>query len=216
MSFDTITLFDIPTKPPRLEYPVIKERLSQHVEPNAQGPPFTLPAIRMPDGSYVMDSYRIANIIEENYPEPTVNLNSCVQSRFRTLMIGFMTELTPIYVPGVAKHIISDESLGFFLTTRQEDVGMPLYEYGKRNAPGSFDKAEPFVREITALLNETPSGPYFLGDAVSYTDFIWAAILLFFKCLGDEEYQEVLKRSGDAETHMKFLEALDPWTKRND
>lgn len=170
----------------------------------------------MPDGSYVMDSYKIADIIEEKHPEPSVHLNTPVQLRFREILIKFMGELTPIYVPGVAQSILGDGSIDFFRTTRQEDVGMPLDDYGKKNSPGAFERAEPFAREMTALLNETSSGPYFLGDTISYTDFMWAGILLFFKCLGDEKYQEVLKTSGDAEAHIKFLNALSPWTERND
>ncbi|EHK20854.1 uncharacterized protein TRIVIDRAFT_77999 [Trichoderma virens Gv29-8] len=240
MSSSTYTLFDIPTKAPQVcwsmniwrtrlllnykgldyktewvEYPDIGPRLIQHVPPNERGPKFTLPAIQMPDDSYVMDSYKIADIIEEKYPEPKVLLNTPVQARFRNSMIKFMEELTPIYVPGVAQKILGEESLDFFHTTRQEDVGMPLYDYGKQNSPGAFERAEPFAREITALLNET-SGPYFLGDTVSYADFMWAGILLFFKCLGTEEYQQVLKGTGDAAAHTRFLDALSPWTEKND
>ncbi|RFU77503.1 thioredoxin [Trichoderma arundinaceum] len=169
----------------------------------------------MPDGSYVMDSYKIADIIEEKHPEPSLPLNTPVQLRFRTIMINFMDKLAPIYVPGVAQRVLGEESLDFFLASRQEDVGMPLDDYGKQHGPGAFEKSEPFAREITALLKETPSGPYFMGDTVSYADFMWAGILLFFKCLGTEVYEEVLKRTGDAAAHTKFLDALSLWTERN-
>ncbi|KAF4982284.1 hypothetical protein FZEAL_2070 [Fusarium zealandicum] len=193
-----------------------RDLISSSVPPNESEPQFTLPTVQMPDGSYVMDSYKIADILEEKYPEPSVFLNTPVQLRFRALMIKFMGELMPIYVPGIAQNVLGDESLDFFLASRKEDIGMSLDEYRKQHGPGAFGRAEPFAREITALLNETSSGPYFLGDVVSYADFMWAAILLFFKCLGDEEYEEVLKRSGDAEAHVKFLDALGSWTERND
>ena len=186
------------------------------VAPNMRGAQFTLPAIRMPDGSYVMDSYKIAEIIEEKHPVPSIPLNQPIQFRFIEELKAFMGELTPIYVPGVAQRILGDPSLDFFYTSREQDVGMPLDDYGKQHGPGAFDRAEPFIRKITELLKEAPSGPYFLGDTVSYTDFIWAAILLFFKCLGDEEYQEVLRTSGDSDAHIAFLNALKPWTERND
>lgn len=161
-----------------------------------------------------MDSYKIADIIEEKHPEPRVLLNTPVQLRFRKLLIDFMGKLTPIYVPGVAQRLLGDESLEYFHATRQKDVGMPLDEYQKKHSPGAFERAEPFAREITALLNEK-SGPYFLGDTLSYTDFIWAAILLFWKTLGDDTFQEVLKITGDAAVHTRLLDALSPWTERN-
>ncbi|KAM0185531.1 hypothetical protein ACHAPI_012152 [Fusarium lateritium] len=240
MSANTVIFFDIPTRSPQvcwsmntwrtrlllnykkleyktewLEYPEIKERLNQHIPPNEQDPEFTLPAVQMPDGSYLMDSYKILDFIEEKYPEPSLHVGHPTQLRLRASMVGFMTQMTPIYVPGVAKKILGDKSIDFFLETREEDVGMPLYEYGEKNSPGAYERAEPSAREVTALLKENASGPYFLGDTVSYTDFIWAGILLFFQRLGDKEYQKVLKVTGEPEVHERFLEALGSWTERN-
>ncbi|KFH42479.1 hypothetical protein ACRE_068140 [Hapsidospora chrysogenum ATCC 11550] len=163
-----------------------------------------------------MDSYKIADILEEKHPEPSIPLNTPVQLKFRELLIPFMGALTPIYVPGVAQRLLGDESVDYFRTTRHKDLGMPLDDYGKQKAPGAFERAEPFALAITALLNETPSGPFFLGDSVSYTDIIWAAILLFFKRLGNDHYEEVLRRTGDAEAHVRLLDALSPWTGRDD
>ncbi|EGU78257.1 hypothetical protein FOXB_11230 [Fusarium oxysporum f. sp. conglutinans Fo5176] len=203
MSTNKIIFFDIPSRSPQLEYPEIKERLSEHpvlsVSPNEQGAPFTCPAIQLPDGSYIMDSYKIVDVIEEKYPEPSVHLNNPMQDRLRASMIKFMTEMVPVYVPGVAKNIIGEKSIDFFLATRLQDVGMPLYEYGEKHSPGAFDRAEPFAREITALLEENTSGPFLLGDV----------------CLGEKEYKEVLRITGDEDFHTKFLDGLRPWTERN-
>ncbi|EED18881.1 conserved hypothetical protein [Talaromyces stipitatus ATCC 10500] len=241
MASHTYILFDIPTKAPQvcwsmntwrtrlllnykgldyktewLEYPNIGVRLGHHVPPNEQGPHFTLPAIQLPDGSYVMDSYKIADIIEERHLEPRVHrLNIPAQLTFRNILTNLMRQLTPLYIPGIAQRLLSNESIDFFIAARQKDVGMPLDEYGKQHGPGAFDRAEPFLHEMTALLDET-AGPYFLGDTVSYTDFIWAAILLFFKCFGDDIYGELLMRSGNSQVHTEFLDALSQWTKRND
>jgi hypothetical protein len=54
------------------------------------------------------------------------------------------------------------------------------------------------------------------ATAVSYTDFMWAANLLFFKRLGNEVYQEVLRITGDPDAHIRFMDALSPWTERDD
>jgi glutathione S-transferase len=170
----------------------------------------------MPDGSYLMDSYKIAEYIEEKHPLPSLLLNTPTQLRFRDSLINFMGKLQPIYVPRVATQLLGEESLEYFLTTRQEDTGMPLDEFGKQQGPGAFERCEPFAREITALLNESSSGPYFMGDTISYTDLMWAGILLFFKRFGTEVYQEVLRVTGDAGAHTRLLDALSPWTARED
>lgn len=162
-----------------------------------------------------MDSYKIAEFIEEKHPIPSLPLNTPVQLKFRDSLMKFMGKLAPIYVPGVAAQLLGEESLEYFLTTRQEDAGMPLDEFRKQQGPGAYERCEPFAREITALLNES-SGPYFMGDTISYTDFMWASILLFFKRLGAEEYHEVLRVTGDAGAHTRLLDALSPWTGRED
>ncbi|KAJ0134105.1 Uncharacterized protein HZ326_22835 [Fusarium oxysporum f. sp. albedinis] len=143
MSTNKIIFFDIPSRSPQvcwsmntwrtrlllnykgLDYKT--EWASSHsssmiilltVSPNEQGTPFTCPAIQLPDGSYIMDSYKIVDVIEEKYPEPSVHLNNPMQDRLRASMIKFMTEMVPIYVPGVAKNIIGEKSIDFFLATR--------------------------------------------------------------------------------------------------
>ena len=169
----------------------------------------------MPDGSFVMDSYRIADIIEERHPEPSIHLNTPMQLRFRQILMNLMRQLTPVYVPAIAQRILSNESVDFFTAAREKDIGMPLAKYVEDEEPGAFERAEPFLREMTALLNENPSGPYFLGDTISYTDLIWAAILLFFESLGDDMYEAFLMRSGHAAVHRTFLDALGSLTERN-
>src|SRR5262245_48590845 len=108
----------------------------------------------MPDGSFIMDSYKIAAAIEKLHPEPSLPLDEPHLLRFRKVLVALMGELTPIYVPGVAQRLLGDESIDYFLKTREQDVGMPLYKYGEQRGPGSFERAEPFARQMTALLKE--------------------------------------------------------------
>lgn len=51
----------------------------------------------------IISFYKIANIIEEKHPEPSVPLNTPVQLRFRKVLMDLIEELTLIYIPGVAQ-----------------------------------------------------------------------------------------------------------------
>lgn len=105
---------------------------------------------------------------------------------------------------------------------RAERVGMPIDQYereqgGERNMDKIFGEIEPVVREVTALLGENPDGPFFLGEGKpSFADFVWVGFLAFARRIGQEHYDELLKRSGDAGVHARLFEAVGPWMERDD
>ena len=94
---------------------------------------------------------------------------------------------------------------------------MPIEKLAQeKGGSKAYDAFGPAIKEVTAMLKENPEGPYFLGNTVSYADFVWAALLVFFKRIGQASFNQLLERSGDAETHLKLLEACAPWIKRSD
>lgn len=94
---------------------------------------------------------------------------------------------------------------------------MPLDELAeKKGGDVAYDAAKPHLEEITALLKEDDSGPYFLGKEVSYADFVWGSILDFFGRIGGEEQDRVLEATGNREVHLKLQDGLKEWRIRND
>ncbi|CAG9976198.1 unnamed protein product [Clonostachys byssicola] len=243
MSTDnTITFFDIPTKEPKtcwsfntwrvrlilnykgldyktewIEYPDLKPTFEPHLPPNEMaGGIYTAPTIRLPDGTYVMDSKHISALLEERHPEPSIHLDPELYARLIEQLKGGMGSLTTVYVTQVPARLLSERSVEFFKRTREEMLGMTLEEYAK-SVPRdeAFAKAAPYLQKITGMLQEK-EGPFFKGEQASYTDFVWAGVLLFFKVQGDETFEDFMKSTGDRTVHEKFLEALSPWTKRHD
>ncbi|KAL1839244.1 hypothetical protein VTJ49DRAFT_1722 [Mycothermus thermophilus] len=240
---EPIILFDIPSREPRrcwtlnpwktrmllnfkgldyrtewLEYPEIHPRLEPHLPPNP-GPnavPYTIPTIRLPSGEYVMDSRVIAERIEALYPTPSARLDSAALARLYDLMPRLMAAIRPIFSVRVPKYILSEASQEYWYRTRGERVGMPVEEFAAKNPEKEcWDRADEVVKEVTGMLTEG-GGPFFLGEEVSYADFVWGGLLIFLKRQGEEEvYGELLRRSGDGEVHERFLKALEPWTKRD-
>ncbi|KAK4151060.1 hypothetical protein C8A00DRAFT_17488 [Chaetomidium leptoderma] len=203
-----------------VEYPDIKARLEKHVPPNKEDTPFTIPTILLPSGSYIMDSRAIAEHLEAAHPStPSLHLTSPILPRLEAIMPRLLPALAPMYLMLVPARLLSDASVAYWRVSRAEMVGMPLEEFEKVRSPQAcWDEVAPVLREVTALLKEENgsggAGPFFLGEEVSYADFVWAGFLLMCRCIGEEELEEVVKRSGDAEAHRALLKGLEPWTKR--
>ncbi|CAJ2500363.1 Uu.00g032160.m01.CDS01 [Anthostomella pinea] len=238
MATQDIVLLDLPSKPPckcwtpnpwktRLvlnykgldyktewvEYPDIKPRLADHFPKDKEE--FTIPTVMMPDGSYVMDSLEIAELLEKKYPEPSLHLDSPYLSKLQELQPKFFGPIRGIFVPKVPKLILNDASVPYFVSTRENSIGVTLDQYAKeKGGEVAYQAAAPALKELTAMLKENGDGPYFMGKTVSYADFQWASVMIFFQRLG--ELDGLLKATGDAEPHRKLLEAVKPWAERDD
>jgi glutathione S-transferase len=174
---------------------------------------FTCPTLRLEDGvTHVMDSYQIAPLLEEKYPTPPLAIEPPYLDRFKAI-IRKLQVLSPIYVPLVPERVLAAPSLPYFHATRELDTGMPLAQY-QELAPAAWEDAQAPLAEMTALLVEK-GGPFFLGDTVSYGDFIWAGLLLFFGRFGDDVLERLMASGGDASAHKRLLEAVKPWAERD-
>lgn len=128
-----------------------------------------------------------------------------------------MSAFYPIYGPGVAKNILNPESERYFRRVRGERVGMSLDEFEEKHGGlMAYEGMEPHLREITALLGEDETGPFFGGKEVTYADFVWAGVLIFTTKVGEGVFEKVMKRSGNEEVHRGLLEAVKAWVEKDD
>ncbi|XXH06026.1 histone deacetylase [Hypoxylon texense] len=234
-----IVFFDLPSKPPckawslnpwktRLalnfkglpyrtewvEYPDIKAKFQDHLPPADL---YTIPAIILPDGTWLMDSWKIADVLEEKYPEPSLRLDSPYIGRLRGYLVPMMAPLTAIYKPKVCKLVLNERSAEYFRRTREEDEGMTLEKLEEEKGGAvAWEAAKPHFHKITELLKENSEGPFFEGNAVGFADFVWAGALIFFSRFGEDVWADLLEASGDGDVHLKFLEAVKPWSERDD
>ncbi|KAF4467786.1 glutathione S-transferase [Fusarium albosuccineum] len=240
MSSDQIVFFDLPSKPPCaawslnpwktrflfnfkgldyktewLEYPNIKPTLEAHVSANESTGTWTIPTVKFPDGTYLMDSRKIVERVEKEHPEPSVQLDSPTLAKLEQIMPRLMTPLRPIYFTTVPERILNSESVPYWHETRSKLAGMPLDQLSKeKGGQQAWDAAQPVLQEVEALLKENSDGPFFLGKTPSYADFVWAGFLIFLQRNGVIE--DLYKISGNSQLHKDLLEATAPWHKRND
>ncbi|KAK0732523.1 hypothetical protein B0T21DRAFT_334731 [Apiosordaria backusii] len=242
MADQQVILFDLPSKPPcktwslnpwktRLllnfknipyktewkEYPDIAPRLSPHLPPNESGSAYTIPTVILPSGEYVTDSKVIAQKLQSLYPSPHINLSSPYQAKIEGIMSRLMPALAPIYIPAIPKNLLNEKSQPYWYDTRSKNVGKDVETFGREEGgEKAWGKVEPVLKEVTDLLKENGDGPFFEGGQVTYADFVWGGFLLFVERIGREEYEEVLRRSGDGGVHEALLKGLGEWTGRDD
>ena len=125
--------------------------------------------------------------------------------------------LSPIYIPLIPKRVLNEASHEHWYRTREARFGMSLdrvaTELGGQIA---WDKAKPLIDEVTAMLKES-DGPFFLGETISYADFIWGGLLIFLQRIGMDIWQDFQRTAGEGSSlNSKLLMALSPCSLRDD
>ena len=182
--------------------------------PNEAGTAYTIPTVIV-DDTWIMDSRKIAAAIEQRHPSPSVHLDSPLLPRVEAAVRPAIMPLMAIFYTRVPTHVLNPVSVEYWYRTRGERIGMSVFENERINGgEKAHSAAEEGWKTLTALLKEN-KGPYFMGETVSYADFVWTGALLFVKRADEELYAEMLSRSGDASVHEGLLNACEPWWRRD-
>ncbi|KAL1844944.1 hypothetical protein VTK73DRAFT_1457 [Phialemonium thermophilum] len=188
---------------------------ARSLPPNEQGVPYTMPVVRLGDGTWIKDSAQIARALEARHPSPPLHLDSPYRARAEQLAGQITKAVVPLCYARIPVSILNEPSVEYWYTTRRQRLGMTVDEYEKTAGAAAYANAEPHLQQMTELLREK-EGPFVLGSEVSYADFEWVAVLEFFRRVDEGVFEEVLKRTGDEAVHRALLEACAPWLKRND
>ena len=178
---------------------------------------YSSPMVQLPDGTFVMDSRRIADALEALQPEPSLRLDSGFVERTQKAVLDVGGALTPICIPRVPELLLNPPSAEYFQRTRAVRFGMTLDELAKSEKAGeaAWEKAKPGIEEIIAILHEHEEGPYVLGETASYADLILAGFWAFARKL--DKGGDVFGRGmGLDEAIPKHWEACQRFLERDD
>lgn len=155
--------------------------------PTADNSPsgYSIPAVRMPDGSYIMDSRNIADALEALKPEPSLRLDSGYVERTQEAVLATHKALAPNVMPRIPERLLNPRSAEYFAATRAKRFGMPLEQLATSPLAGkkAWENAKPSIDELVAILHEHEDGPFVLGKTPSYADLILAGFWSFAKKL---------------------------------
>ena len=159
-----LNLKGIPYKTEWLEYPDIAPTLKSFGIPPNEPPDtaYTCPAIRISD-KYVMDSRKIADVLEKEYPSPPLHLDSPIVKKVEELFPQCIRPLRPVFLPKVARTVLSPRSAEYFSRTRAELSGMDLWQLEKeKGGESAWQACESKWKELGTLL-KAEGGPFFMG-----------------------------------------------------
>jgi len=150
-----------------------KDRLP---EPNVG----TVPVL-VDDGMIVSDSWKIAEYLDERYPQKP--LFDSAQARSEALLIKFWIERTIhpfITRMGVGDFMstLHEKDKAYFRQTREKRFGMPIEQFMQdrdQTREGFRNALEP----LRAMLAEQP---YVAGNSPGYADYIVFGILQWMRC----------------------------------
>lgn len=205
----------IPYKTEWLEYPDIAPTLKSFGIPPSEPPctAYTSPTIRISD-KYVMDSRKIADVLEKEYPSPSLHLDSPLLKKVEELAPQCITALAPVYIPRAPRYVLNPPSAEYFDRTRAARFGMPLSQLeNEKGGESAWKIAEPKWKELGTLL-KAEVGPFFMGKTVSYADMIVVGALHFSTMLGDDEVFQRLKTIEPA--FLTLYDASKAWLERDD
>lgn len=154
----------IPYKTEWLEYPDIAPTLKSFGIPPSEPPStaYTSPTIRISD-KYVMDSRKIADVLEKEYPSPSLHLDSPILKKVEELAPQCITALVPVYIPRAPRYVLNPPSAEYFERTRAARFGMPLSQLeNEKGGESAWKIAEPKWKELGSLL-KAEGGPFFMG-----------------------------------------------------
>ncbi|KAK4550501.1 hypothetical protein LTR36_000080 [Oleoguttula mirabilis] len=202
-----------------VEYPDLAPKFKAvGIPPNDPGAfaDYSSPTVRFPDGTYVMDSVRIAKKLEEIFAEPSLHLNSSASVEADELAHLLTMALLPGVMPSVVNDILQEPSKSWFVEDREKRFGMTLEQLAQMagGEPG-WQKAEPTLQKVKELLNDgkKDDGPFVLGKTPSYSDLI---IVAFFECIrrvSKDDYERLMRYDN---SFGALHEACKQWTEKDD
>lgn len=175
--------------------------------------PYTIPAVRLPDGKYAMGSSVISQKIEALYPEPMVHLDSPLQAEVQRALNKVMMRLAPVLVPRMPRETLSGVSIQYHREAREKTFGMSLEEFEDRfGGDAAWQRAIPFLRQLAEILRANSDGPFCQGAVPTYSDFLIVAFLEWCVCLRGPIFDRVVDIDPVFST---VYMACKPWLARN-
>ncbi|KAF9474176.1 hypothetical protein BDN70DRAFT_885101 [Pholiota conissans] len=195
-----LNMRNIPYKTEWIELPDIESRSKGlGIAPTGlkpDGTPFyTIPFIHDPStGIYLSDSTHIAEYLEKTYPGPSSifpHNTLGLQSPFADLF--FSTALPALWkfiIPSLYE-ILNPASGAYIRATREKLFGQPLEEMTPKGALGDAEwaKFREGLGKVDVWYSKT-SGPYLLGDTISWADIVVVAALTLMKVVWGEDSQQ--------------------------
>lgn len=212
----------IPYKTQWVEYPDIAPTFKSYGIPKNEGAgsystDYSCPAAKFPDGSYVMDSRKIAEGLEKLKPEPSLHMgDGKTIDKVQGTVLEVFGHLRPIAMVRIPERLLNPRSAEYFEETRAQRFGMSLKDLSQSDkAKNAWTNADPGLQELKGILTENKDGPYVLGKEPSFSDLVIAGWVAMMKILdeGGDLFDRYLKYD---KVFSEHYEACKKWLEKDD
>jgi len=208
----------IPYETRWVEYPDIAPLFKSFgIAPNSAGMQYTIPAIQMPDGRFIMDSVKIAQELDMHQPSPSLRLGSPRVEQTKEAVELVNNALAPVSRPRVPEMVLNSGSIEYFSRTRSQRFGMPLEVLARSELAGeaAWKGATEGLERVKSLLAEDKTGPYVMGAEPGFADFVLAGFWRFMQVLDRQEdlFGRLMKYD---ESFPKHFTACKKWLLKDD
>ncbi|EKM75008.1 hypothetical protein AGABI1DRAFT_116585 [Agaricus bisporus var. burnettii JB137-S8] len=209
---------NLPYKTLYFEFPDMAKEFSKVGIPpssvSADGPSYTVPSlIDDSTNTRISESFTIALYLDKQYPD-TPKLfpagTEALQAAFHEEFYKVMSPTFPFFFPK-AGNVLNKPSDDYFAATRAKMFGMSMADFEPKGEARveAWKKVKDAFDTLESWMKKTP-GPFFMGETVSFADFVIGGLLNEFSmCMGEDsqEWQDVLKwNNGRWATLKKKLE----------
>ncbi|KAH7414085.1 hypothetical protein DE146DRAFT_16744 [Phaeosphaeria sp. MPI-PUGE-AT-0046c] len=201
-----------------IEYPDVEQTFKAYGippnDPDSIGYHFaySCPTIRFPSGTYMQDSWPLAHELEKLYPSPSLHLSDPIVPLVRDQIAEIMKPLVGFFIPRVPVELLSERSAAYFYETRKKRFGMDLAEVGRTMATADkWEEGRAPCKKVGEWLREK-EGPFFLGETVSYADFIFVGMLHMIKRIDEGLFKKFCEFDPAFE---KLYEACGEWLQKD-
>ncbi|GIZ38529.1 hypothetical protein CKM354_000194500 [Cercospora kikuchii] len=212
----------IPYNTTFLKHPDIEPTLSSiGIPPNPpMGPAgpqsrYTVPAIHLPDGTAVMDSARIAPVLEKSRPEPSLHLENGLHEQAGPILGQVARPLLGVFYPLIMLEVLLDDVAPYWRAKREAAFDCTIEEFeAAKGGEGAWQAAQPGFDAMEKFLkeNKKDQGPFILGSQVCYGDFIIAAMAEAMSRINQALYDRLIAScAGVKELH----EACREWFEKD-
>ncbi|PLB35656.1 uncharacterized protein BDW47DRAFT_59982 [Aspergillus candidus] len=208
-----------------ISYPDIAPLISHQfgLPPNAEGIPFTLPAISHPPTvtenphGALMDSFAIAAHLDRNFPSPplfpSLDASYALALAVDKLINKVAAKGRTLIIPRIAD-ILDPRGREYFIKTRSAWFGMPLSQLrprDEREVRAMVDGMKTELATIAQMLRGRigKKGPFFEGVRPGYADFLVVAFLAWVERADKELWRELVS-VGDGPLQALW-DACRPW-----
>ena len=192
----------LPFKTEWVEYPdiepICKKLGAKHTRLKPDGTPnYTLPVIYDPNTKTVVeDSLKIARYLDQTYPNTTrlfPENTFVVQTAFMAIMDPITLSLLPVALLPIYNNL-NPRGADFFRKAREKIFKQPFEDWVPKDEEGRakpWKEMEEGLGKVARWFAESDNtGPYVMGDTLSYADIDLASRFVWLRVVYGEESEE--------------------------